>query len=64
MTLVRLDTNDELIRRAERELAEGDRAAGKTLERVRQRLLEQEDVEGLEGLLELAGRLDKRDDFT
>lgn len=58
-----MDT-DELIRRAERELAEGNRAARKTVERVRRELLKQRDAEGLESLLVLAGRLDDGGDIT
>jgi hypothetical protein len=54
---VRLDTYD-LIRRGEEELAAGDPLANKTLQRARRELLKQRDVEGLDHLLDLAGRLD------
>ena len=53
----------ELIQRAERELADGNRSAKKTLERARCRLLKERDVEGLEHLLDLAGRLDNGGDL-
>ena len=58
-----LDT-DEQIQRAERELAEGNQSARKTLDRVRAHFLEQRDAEGLEGLLVLAGRLDDGGDLA
>jgi len=58
-----LDT-DELIQRAERELAEGNRSARKTLDRVRAHFVEQRDAEGLEGLLVLADRLDDGGDLA
>jgi len=57
-----LDTN-ELIRRAEQEVALGSRSARKTLDRARQVLLRQRDTKGLEHLLALAGRLDKPADL-
>jgi len=53
-----------LIRRAERELADGNRSARKTLERARRKLLKQRDTEGLEHLLGLASRLDDGRDLT
>jgi hypothetical protein len=58
-----LDAN-ELIRRAEREVDAGSRSAAKTLDRARQTLLRHRDTEGLEHLLELAGRLDKPANLT
>jgi hypothetical protein len=47
----------ELIRLAERELAEGRQPAPKTLERARRGLLKRRDGNGLRELLELAGRI-------
>jgi uncharacterized membrane protein len=61
--IVQLDAN-ELIRLAERELAEGERRAPKTLERARRDLLKRRNVKGLEGLLELAARCDDGGDLT
>jgi hypothetical protein len=58
-----LDTN-ELIRRAERELADGDRSARKTIEKARRALLKERDAQGLEQLLALAGRLDDAGDLA
>jgi hypothetical protein len=58
-----LDTN-ELIRRAEQELADGNRSARKTVERARRELLKKRDTQGLEQLLDLAGRLDDAGDLT
>jgi hypothetical protein len=55
---------DELIRRAEQELADGDPAARTTIERAHIELLEQRDAEGLERLLDLAGRLEDGGDLT
>jgi hypothetical protein len=57
-----LDTY-ELIRRAERELDDGSRAARKTLEQARHELLQQRDVEA-RTVLELAGRLANGGDLT
>ena len=61
--LVRLSTL-ELLRQAEQELNDGDKAAPKTLGRLRRQLLKQGDIEGLEELLELAQRLDDRGAFS
>jgi hypothetical protein len=53
-----------LIRRAEQELADGSRSARKTLERARRECLKERDAEGLEQVLDLAGRLDDGGDLS
>jgi hypothetical protein len=58
-----LDTNG-LLARVEQELADGDPSVRETAWSAHHELFEQRDAEGLERLLDLAGRLEGADNLT